>query len=30
MMDGMDMVYGDNEANDLKELWDTDLVVSAN
>lgn len=29
-MDGMDMVYGDNEANDLKELWDTDLVVSAN
>lgn len=29
----MDMtmdVYGDNEVNDLKELWETDLEVSAN
>lgn len=22
-------VYGDNEVNDLKELWETDLEVSA-
>lgn len=30
-MDGMTMdVYGDNEVNDLKELWETDLEVSAN
>ncbi len=30
-MDGMAMdVYGDNEVNDLKELWETDLEVSAN
>lgn len=29
----MDMtmdVYGDNEVNDLKELWENDLEVSAN
>lgn len=31
IMDGMAMdVYGDNEVNDLKELWETDLEVSAN
>lgn len=29
----MDMtmdVYGDNEVNDLKELWENDLEVGAN